>query len=196
MGTPNDLEEYASRILPYTRLGGFAQINDVVHARHCLQILGDLLDKYPHQRRKIQALVFSSSMPNGDVAHWDKIKLVINTRERYDIAYFKEDIFRGVHHAVESTDPAVYVITHEFGHILEERSLAARTFKERVERLMGAKGDNARSAVVDMGWLSEYGRYSWAEAIAEGFATMELSPVIASQVERWAHQLLIGEGVS
>ena len=189
-----ELEEYARSILPGTRLGGFAQIANEEQARESLKALGVLLGKYPSQEKKIKALAFTPSLPSGDIAHWDKSKLVLSSMEGYTVAGWAGAVASEYHHVNPGINPVMYVITHEFGHILAERSTAGSAFRRYVEARANAKGAEAREIVASIGLVSRYGRRSWAEMIAEGFATMELSPNIASDVERWAHEVLTGKG--
>ena len=189
------LENYALSILPNARISGFSHIRDVNQATCRIAALDRLLGKYPRQRDKIKALVYSVSMNINDIAQWDKTRLIMSATTSYTREEFQTAVIAGRFHVSPDTDPETYLITHEFGHILAERTTAVKEFRRYVEASSGLVDMRALSSAIAAGRISRYGK-KWSEAIAEGFATMEISPAIASDLEQLAHEILVRKGGS
>jgi len=190
--TVKELEDYARSILPGVRITGFSYIRDEGQARRRLTTLERLLCKYPDQRDKIKALVYSVSMGENDISQWDRTRLILSATTSYTRAEFRSAVMSGRYHTSFDTDPDAYLIAHEFGHILAERTTAVREFRRCVEVSSGLIGMRALAHAVATGQISRYGK-KWSEAIAEGFATMEISPNVASDLEQLAHRILVRE---
>lgn len=187
------LENYAQNLVPNARITGFSNIRDVDQAKRRLDALARLLGKYPKQRDKIKAIVYSVSMGADDIAQWDKTRLILSATTSYTKEEFRDAVISGRFHASIDVDPDVYLITHEFGHIRAERTAAVKEFRRYVEVSSGLTDMRALASVVAAGRISRYGK-KWSEAVAEGFATMEISPSIASDLEQLAHEILIRKG--
>ena len=184
---PPELSEALMRraegILPDSQLWGFSQVHDAGQVSSQLDTLEALLNKYPDQRGKIKALGYADLERSGDVAVWTDGTLIFNRGFINEMSGKPPD----------GVDPMVYLVNHEFGHIMAEGTGVRGQYREY---LQSQAGDRTRRALVKMnlkGEISEYALQSWSEALAEGFAKVELSPLTATDAERVAHGLLVGK---
>ena len=178
-----EFERYAASVLFNARLSGFLHIQDVGPARRQLIALSELLQEHPGQARKIKALVFAR-IDDRAWAYWDKTRLIFGTAT-YELARFESDIERGWIHASLETDPAAYIVAHEFGHVLAEGSQAQRLFRAYLQQWAGAMGDKALDAAVEAGAISLLGGTNLADALAEGFATMMSDRTMRLRSNEW-----------
>jgi len=179
-----ELLRQAQVILPQTRLTGFSQIRDYDQACQQLNALQALLEKYPDQTGKIRVLAYANLESTDSVAIWENGKLSL---DRGTIS-----VIAGV--PPKGVDPITYLMTQEFGHIMADGTQAVSEYQAFLRSIVTpAKPfyeDTTLQQVVRMRLISDYAGEDWHEALAEGFATMELAPDSASKAERFAHDLL------
>jgi hypothetical protein len=190
----NDLQDKEAGMLPRARISGLENVIDRVQAEHRLEILSDLLDRYPDQLRKIKAIVFVRQMLDpDDLAYWDKTKLILSASP-YTASDWAELRDAGFFHAGRDVDRGTYLIAHEFGHVLAENRRIVSPARRIVEDAVGIAGPRTLNVAGELGLISKYAARQYAEAVAEAFATMTLSPDMASRVERDLFTLLTGKG--
>jgi len=184
-----DLKRLAQAVLPDARLSGLVNIRDADQARRQLESLELLLEAFPEQRSTIRVLAFQR-LPY-DWGQWSRGKMILAT-DTYTRAEFIKDILNKSHRAATNTDPAAYVVAHEFAHTMINGA-ARKEVDHLLEDVTGKRGLEALSAAAGMGWISLYGESSLDEAMAECFARMVVSASGASEFEKRVFEILVGK---
>ena len=207
LSTGDALEERVQALLPGVRTNGFHDIGDPDRARIQIETLEGLVSKYPVEGFLDQVSFSDPLVMSPRSAAW-----VRSSRTHSELSYSRADtldqmqmdkaISTGWYHAALGTNPAAYTSTHEFGHVLQNmfgneaiNTKVREILSQAIDKPNLSSDAQIREIAHEAGLISGYAGSkmgSMQEVVAESFAAVEMSPQLATDVEKAIHSLLTG----
>jgi ribosomal protein L7/L12 len=196
--TVKELEALGGKALPGVRMSRFMDIRDADSARAVLEQLGVLNVRHPALGARLKEVKFAFMPDPADLAEYKaESKTLVFDARAIAPDWLNWAVETRWWHVSASVHPKAANATHEAGHVLAASPKIRSRFIDAVREILGLGRIDAKGVLEEAwrrGLISRYAKENVAEALAEAFMTVELSPGLASEVERLGHRMVVEAG--